>query len=211
MLYTILCNIKPFLELFYFLSGIAIAICAIIALKQLKISKDAMKINAKRDSLKFTAEQCDNYIKNIHPLHIELNAQIEKYNVKLFEGWKVEIINDSIIFTNENNTVKNDAQPVAEIITNTLDAMEAFSNYFIFELADEEMAYSSVSSSFIAVVEKLMPVIFHFIKLGYYRNTVQLFALWKSRNDRHLLLINKEKLDEELSQLPNKCIVPIGA
>ena len=123
MLTFILCKIKPFFELIYFASGVIIAITAIKALGQLKLTKKTLSTNSERDALRITAEQCDNYLKNIIPLQIELNEQIEKNNVKFFDNWKIEINKgDLIVFHDPPTIVNNDCQPVIDIVTNTLDA-----------------------------------------------------------------------------------------
>lgn len=210
MLNYIFCNIKAILEILYLIGGIFISVTVFIAFWQLKLTKETLVINSKRDAFRITAEQCENYLKNIVPLHLELNSQIEKNNVKCFDYWKVEIINNAISISHDPPIVNNDSQPVIDIIITTLDAMEAFSNYFIFGIADEEKAYRSVGSSYIAIIEKLMPVIMKFTEMGHYRNTVDLFAMWKGKNDKQRLYSDLHELSDKLSQIPNNYIQPIG-
>jgi hypothetical protein len=201
------CNI---FELLYFISGVVIAITAIVALRQLKITKETLTTNSQRDAIRITAEQCENYLKNINPLHLELNEQIEKNNIKCFDGWKVEIIHNTINIFHPSENVKNDAQPVIDLIFNILDTTEAFSNYFIFGLADQEKAYRTIGYSYIANIEKLMPILNCIDNSGYYRSTIDLFAMWKNEYEKNVLYQKKNEIDEELSVKPVNYIKPIG-
>ena len=197
-------------ELLYFISGIVIAGTAIVALRQLTLAKRELSVNSQRDALRITAEQCENYLKNIVPLHLELNEQIEKNNIKCFDGWKVEIIHNTISIQHSSENVNNDVQPVINLIFNILDATEAFSNYFIFGLADEEKAYRTIGYAYIGNTEKLMPILLCIDNSGYYRSTIDLFAMWKNNYEKDVLNQNKNEIDDRLSLKPNNYIKPIG-
>jgi len=47
---------------------VVIAIAAIIALKQIHILKQTLRIQSKRDALKLTSDQCSKYMSDIIPL-----------------------------------------------------------------------------------------------------------------------------------------------
>jgi len=197
-------------ELLYFISGVVIAVTAIVALRQLKITKETLTTNSRRDALRITAEQCENYLKNINPLHLELSEEIEKNNIKCFDGWKVEIIYNTINIVHPSENVENDAQPVVNLIFTILDATEAFSNYFIFGLADQEKAYRTIGHLYIANIEKLMPILLRIDNSGYYRSTIDLFAMWKNEYEKNVLNQKKNEVDEKLSVKPVNYIKPVG-
>ena len=67
-----------YLEAAYFISGIVVAICAIIALYQIRLAKASLQIQSKRDSLKLTAAQCSDYSERIIKLQNNLFEKREK-------------------------------------------------------------------------------------------------------------------------------------
>jgi hypothetical protein len=71
------------LELLYYISGIVIAGAAVFGLRQLKIgldqitiSKEVARANARRESIRYAAEQCRYYAENVVPSSKQF---IEKY------------------------------------------------------------------------------------------------------------------------------------
>ena len=203
----LICQIRPIIEFLYFVGGIGLCVMALIAYR---FTKKTLSINSKRDSIKVAVEQNEYYLKNIVPLHLKLNKIIEENNIQYFNGWNVIIKSGNIIVENNGIIKKDNLEVIADCCIDTLDAMEAFSVYFISGLADEEVAYSSVSSSYIAVIEKLLPLFKEFIKCGHYRNILKLFWLWKSRNNYNILLSKQEENSIEIEETLNKIIIPIG-
>lgn len=66
------------LEIFYFLSCIGLFVIGIIMLKQLTISKEATKLNAKRESLKLANDQIKFYLTEVVKLQDILDNEIKK-------------------------------------------------------------------------------------------------------------------------------------
>src|SRR5580700_3378773 len=75
---------RSVLELLYYLSGIAIAVAAFWGLKQLTISKQIARENAKREAYKLAADECRYYAKEIVPLKAALRDSITSKNLRSF-------------------------------------------------------------------------------------------------------------------------------
>ena len=91
--------------------------------------------------------------------------------------------------------------------------MDAFSVYFIKEVADEEIAFSSVGRTFTKSVENL------YFDLAScresndsksFQNLVELYTLWKNRLSKEKLKNDKIELSEQLKAIESISIKPIG-
>jgi len=204
--------IRPFAEFLYFISGLGLLITAIYALKQLNLTKKSMSIQAKRDSLRITSEQCEKYLNHIICLKNKFDEQVKQNNIAFFNGWNVSFNNNSIIAKHDGPVDDRNLDIIAPSFLNVLNAMEAFSSYFVSNLADENVAYFTVGTTFIKSIENLIPL-FCFYKLqndGYFKNIINLYILWKKRNKLIELEKNKKIIDNELKNTKYEFNIPIG-
>jgi hypothetical protein len=203
-------EIRPFLEVLYFIAGIVVAYAAVFALKQLSILKRTLQVQSKRDALKITSEQCNDYLSRIIELENEFDRKIIEHDVKYFDGWKVTVKNNSISVDRES--VPN-MQGLAEISKElmVLNSMESFSSFFVSNVADEKVAYDIVGISFLNFNRTLMPLITHFRKYGHYKNLSKLFVKWEMRKINEVLQKEKLDLDKKLKQTSFQADVPLGA
>ncbi len=63
---------RGYLEIAYFIAGIIVAVAALIALYQIKIAKNTLTTQSKRDALSLTASQCNYYNTTIIKLQDKL-------------------------------------------------------------------------------------------------------------------------------------------
>lgn len=161
--------IIPYLEGLNFISGIVIAVAAVIALRQLKLAKLSMNIQSKRDALKLTAQECANYYERIVPMQNDLDQAIEKFNLNLISNWQIFITKEAIEVTVGDVDDSDKADPYFQKITDLLNAMEAFSSFFISGVADENVAYNAVGANFIDVMGDYIGWAVFCNKEGYYK------------------------------------------
>ena len=152
--------IRPFTEVLYFVSGLGLLITAIYALRQLNLTKKSMSVQAQRDSLRITSEQCDKYLNHIIGLQNILFEQIKQNNIDFLKGWNIDITNNSIQVKHNGPINDRNLDKIFTYLLDVLNAMEAFSSYFVYGLADEKLAYLTVGSTFLNTTEDLIPLFF---------------------------------------------------
>ncbi|EPC4056230.1 TPA: hypothetical protein NJ084_004494 [Vibrio parahaemolyticus] len=205
-----LSSVRPYLETLYFIAGIVVAFAAIYALKQISILKMTLQVQSKRDALKITSEQCELYFNQIIPLQDSFYNNLEKHSIKYFEGWSVDIENDSISVSRQSQPKMENFEKIIGSLS-VLNALESFSAFFVSKVADERVAYDTVGTNFLGFTKNLMPWIIGCRKDGHFKNLTQLFVLWETRRLHLELLQEKRDLNKKLRNTQMKITVPIGA
>jgi ADP-heptose:LPS heptosyltransferase len=141
----------------YFFSGVGILVTVIYALKQLRIARESIAIQSKRDSLRITSEQCENYLRNIIDLQNNHrsrklcrklkvpNAHFPKLNVKkwLLVNLKINKLPD--IHVVDRYFMATKILPVS--VENDNQGLD----FFIDEKDYEKMNSYNIPQSFVAI------------------------------------------------------------
>lgn len=208
---------KSIVENLYLLSGPLIFLIGIIGLVQLKLTKKAIIISSQRSSAQLAAEQVEMYNNNIIPMQDNLFIERSKEKVSKISYKQGEFNRKSIYALLGEDTAKKYSFESGRLKTaipflRVINAMEAFSIYFIKGVADEEIAFSSVGQTFCDTIKSL-----HFdiaiVKTdedAAFQNTIELYKLWSSRIEKNNLFNKKEQLTNELNKIFDKKIPPIG-
>jgi len=203
-------NIRPYLEIAYFLSGVVLSITAIYALKQLRLSKQISSSVSLRDSLKITSEQCKYYLKDIINLQNKLDEFIKQNNISYLKNWIVNITNKSIKISHKGKPNFKELEKIAPYCLEILNAMEAFSTYFTSDLADEKTAFFTVGQTFIYSTELYLPVFSNLNEQNYYLNITKLYLKWKDRAENLKLIKQKDEIEKKLKNAGTTFSLPIG-
>lgn len=206
---------RNYLEIAYFISGIVIAITALIALYQIKIAKNTLTVQSKRDALSLTANQCSHYASMIIELQNKLYEKRVSEKCTFFDSsyWEVNTDGKSIIVRNVLNGAPSldEVDLVSKELLVVVNAMESFAIYFTSNVADESVAYKSVGKTFISTAETYMPWIILCYKTdGYFSNIVELYVIWKNRKKQEELKTKMQYLKNELDKSILKPEKPIG-
>lgn len=197
-------NFRNLLEIIYFIVSPLLLIVTVIGLKQIKIAKDAIKINSKRESLTLAAEQCKYYYQHIIPLQNNLDNQMQMAGIKNLGDAEVKLDSDgkNISYKYKINKQLHDYKSKFLIteVTDVLNVMEGFCIFFTAKAADESIAFSSVGSTFISSVEEFLPIICLAQKSRYYQNILMLYIKWRDRSEKLDALIRKNEAEVKLSQ-----------
>lgn len=200
------------LETLYFLSGPALAFFAWRALEQIKVMKtqtlqqrDHAKSEAKRDELKITLEQIHNYKENILQLENQLEEKTKEIGFEFLEDIKIEIEENTIrIMPPQDGIPKEEFSKVLDVVvefTQTFNAIEAFSVFFISGIADDKFAFPYISKSYCNFVKRYLPIL-ALINDGYaYNATIGLFYIWESKLQKIDLQKNKDELDQKINKM----------
>jgi hypothetical protein len=202
--------IRPYLEILYFVSAIVLAIVAIVALKQLSISKNTLTTQSKRDALKLTASECTRYLDQIIPLANDLEIAVKKYDVKYFNGWEVAVDRNNVTVTRKQPLDLQNFDKLVSTLVPLCNSLEGFATFFVSGVADEYLAYHTVGTTFLGTMDTLIPWVAGCQKDGYYKNLFHLYAKWKMRKQEALLRQKKESLEKQLNQMGDKRSYPLG-
>lgn len=203
--------IGPYLEVVYFLAGIVIAVAAVIALKQLQIAKLSLKTQSMRDALKLTVQECSNYFERIIPMQDALDQILAKDNIELMPNSHVSIKREMIEIKLGDIDDSDELDPHFDKLRDVLNAMEGFSTFFMSGVADEKVAYDAVGSSYIDFLKDYIGWAVFCNKEGYYKNLIDLYILWYSRNKRESLMSKRKSIRDELENLPEVISYVVGA
>ena len=210
---------RDYLEILYFLSCPALVVIAYIALAQIKLAKNqievqrnANRVSAKRDALRLTSEQIKEYGTTIIPIINTLDKKIKDGNIEFFKKSEVVIGDDNF----KVNPCSDDAEieKLKNIIPeflNVMNALEGFSVFFVSGVADEKLAYRSLSTTFCNSVKNFLPLI---VILSSDSNsfsiTMKLFSIWNNRLDSEAIEQQMQGLEKKLRSKKEKTIRIIG-
>lgn len=208
----LLSYIKEWIEYLYYMSGIGMLITIFIGLRQLKLVKADIKVKNQRaaaeKTMDFLAWFSEKFVKKYSNRMREINR--EKYDEKLSNFNYNEYVKKNYIL-NENE-ISDEAGRYIQILgrnegVDTLNELEYMSFAFVQGVADEEIAFNSLSNLFCEAVEQ------HYILLMYYRsireqqnlysNVTELYEIWNTRiqNDKKDLSI--KQLNEQVVEISN--------
>ena len=206
---------KSLLENLYYLSGILILISIIIGLIQLSIAKKTLKINSERDAATLAAKQIEIYMTRVIPLHnkiflYEIKEKIERPEISLGEFDTDTLVNK--MGKEEYIRISKERIKLTSLTLATLNSMEAFSVYFIKEVADEEIAFSSVGQTFTQSVESLYFDIASCRnkESKSFQNLIKLYGIWKNKISKEKLENDKIDLSKQLDAIESVSIKPLG-
>lgn len=210
---------KEILEVIYFISGPALVVIVYLGLSQIKVAREqveaqrkATRINAKRDALKITSEQIMKYGSEVIPLQNVFNEKVKSEEIKFFTDSKVKITGREIQVKPcaDDNEVKKLKSLIYEF-TSVMNAMEGFSVFFTSGVADEKVAFRSLSSTYCYFVKELLPLLV-LVEAGNKRftATMQLFHIWYSRLESENLEKQKEELERKIKSNKTQTIEIIG-
>lgn len=206
---------KSLLENLYYLSGILILISIVIGLFQLSIAKKTLNINSQREAASLAVKQIDIYMTQIIPLqnqlyHIEQEKKIGKIKIDIGE-FNSQYVMKKMGKEEFLKAVSKRMDILGEIVA-VLNIMEAFSVYFIKEVADEEIAFSSVGTTFIHSVENLYfdIAVLNIDKADSFQNLIKLYDIWSKKKQLNNLQKAKIILADQMAKIKPTKIKPIG-
>jgi hypothetical protein len=180
---------RAILELLYFASGIVIAIAAVWALTQIRLTKQIAKSNARRESVKLAADLCKYFAESVVPIWAKANDEYKTQQLKYLtvsppEGQPAFVIKDGEIVSHHFN-VKQLPQDLAKhnLAVTYLNTLEAFAIPFAEGVADEDIGYRETARPFCQGAQLYMPAIFQLRvqNAGRFESIVKLNSAWTNR------------------------------
>ncbi len=180
---------RAILELVYFVSGIIIAVAAVLALSQIRLTKQIARANSRRESVKLAADLCKYFADPVVPLWGKADDDCAKAGVKCLTvtavpGQPTFLIKDGEIVNHQFNLRQLiDDSPKLNSAVTYLNALEAFAIPFAAGVADEDIGYRETARPFLQGVQTYMPVIYHLriTNRGRFESIIRLYATWSKR------------------------------
>ncbi len=216
------------------LSAIAesiIAVCAVVALWQIKIAKEDIRTRSKREAVSLAINQVEYFrsevIKNFNQIIIEFGNLSPTKESHLFNS-KLNLEDFTLEEINKNKHVDkfiNKFKYISSIdffnrLLDIANEIEYFSLAFTSKAADENVAFNPTADIFCQFIEEHYEIYCNFRKEGNYRSyasTISLYKIWKSRIMKNRLDFKKEVYSNELREDLNKInkenlksILPLG-
>lgn len=192
-------TIHDILELLYFGAGIGIAIFAGLGLRQIKIASDQLRLtkeiveaNKKRESVKLAAEQCRYYAEAVVPANSKLGAECHRVQTHAFDPQK-QTHRPQPLFTVLDGEIKQvnwdlailqaDWMKIGDLTVEFLNKAECFAIPFAAGVADDSIGYQETAAAFCAQVNALLPAIWHLKQTQNvnYKSILTLFGIWNNR------------------------------
>lgn len=196
-------TVRDVLELVYFVSGgPLLAIIAAIGLQQLRIAKNSAKMNAKRDAYRLAAERVDFYLREVIPALNKLDIKIAELKIEsISKSTSFEISGGEIsIKINRDPNLAKALLDLGNGATDAFNKLEAFSVPFVSGLADGDVAYNSVGTTFMYSVERNLWML-AICGDAYYKSVSSLFCLWYLKKSSSALLQEKEELEKKMAKI----------
>lgn len=202
-------NIKPYLEALNLLSGIVVAIAAIIALRQIRLMKSDMLARSERAAKEKALEAAFEYARVSDLLINSLSSfpdevpqsydgPIGDFSIKSIPKEKVEIAEERYAL---------------QVVTHPLNLLDGIAASFITGVADEKTSFPIFGGAFCAAIASQYDVIcvarakFSYNPLS---NLVSLYQIWSARLSKIDLEKAKENLERQIENLPDKEIPPLS-
>lgn len=207
---------KSIVENVYYLSGILILISIVVGIIQLILTKKALVVTSKREAANLAAKKVDDYVMRIIPL---IDKLFYKENELKMEKPKVELskFNQSTLKKEIGETeyikIFKERLKVMSYVLAILNALEAFSVYFVKNVADEEIAYSCIGITFVHTVDSLCFDVCACIKDDddmSFQNMIKLYEIWSNRIKKEKLRKDHQAVLSQLQRIPDVVLKPIG-
>lgn len=221
VLYLVSQMLPGFVEWLAGISPILIVIIAAIALKQISIAKDDIKIRSTREAVTLTVDQMRFYAEVVVPEMIKYvtnfnKLSISKTNYQLNNYFFEEIKLDPQKlkqFSELHKLLITNLDLDTELVS-IANRLESIAFAFMSGAADETGAFPSLSRTFCRFVEENW---FHYCnhrrqdRINIYDNTIKLYGIWSNRIKQFDLSVKSKDITKELGELDTKKVIPLGS
>ena len=220
-------TLRTILEIIYFISAPILVFLGVKGLRQIKIGSEQLRqtkvisnLQARRDAAKLAAQQCEIFSQIITNEFNTWMEYIESKNVPLFlkgaieEKVTTQAGSKTASFKLINGKFIDYRQEICEAFPYGMplaNKLEAFAVYMVKGVADEAVTFAPCSDIFCKAVRSLLPLLLiEHDANGTFDNTLSLYLIWNERRNKLKILLEKNKLEEQLKQMTDIKVMPIG-
>jgi len=204
-------ELRQWLELAYFISGVALAFIAVLGLQQIKIMKKDMIIRAERAAKEKAIEYSTRYLTVYCNICSSFFKEYRENKLIPYAGPITEFNFTSFPKEHLDNASKR--YKLSSWLP-ALNELEAIASAFITGVADERTGFNIIGRTYCQAVVHDYDII-SLSRDGkscdYYQSIVDLYKIWSPRLDKAELEAARQKMDDRISCIPDKCIPPIGS
>lgn len=214
-------EIRNWLEVIYFASGIILMILAGLGLRQLHLAKEQIettkkifKTQSKRAAIEAAIIECKNFSESIVQTSIALDKYCEDNSITYFEDTLFIKTEDgfSIDPTKINPDDVSKLSNASDIINKFVNGLEGFALFFLSGVADEKIAFHVNAKTYLMLAEqafKLFPI--GDIEEDDLEPVKTLYFMWHKKYEAKKLKIEHTKISKKLQNYKEHTINPIGA
>ena len=213
-------QVRDWLEILYFLSGVIVMILVALGLWQLKIAKeqlettkDIFQTQCKRAAVESAVIECRKFSETCVQSSLALRKYCNDNEIKYFEqvtfeetekGFKVGMKK----VEKEGALKLVDAEP---ILNEFINGLEAYALFFLSGVADEKIAFHSNGATFVTLCETAFKV-FPIAKVSDEdaKPIKALYFMWREKLQANKLKIEERNLKEKLQGYEEKSLRAIG-
>ncbi len=213
-------QVRDWLEILYFLSGVIVMILVALGLWQLKIAKeqlettkDIFQTQCQRAAVESAVIECRKFSETCVQSSLALRKYCNDNKIKYFEqvtfeetekGFKVDMKK----VEKEGVLKLVDAEP---ILNEFINGLEAYALFFLSGVADEKIAFHSNGATFVELCETAFKV-FPIAKVSDEdaKPIKALYFMWREKLQANKLKIEQRNLKEKLQGYEEKSLRAIG-
>jgi hypothetical protein len=202
--------LRDTLEVINFGATPVLAFLAYKGLKQIKVTRDIARMQARRESFRLATEKCELFAKEIIPLWSEFEkfATQKKLSEKVVITEKPESI--SVEFKGGGKWFE-ELGKCGNTPWQLANSLEGWAMWFTCKIADEGIAFRPCGVAFCGAVYSLIPLLVNSNqKDKLFTHTLQLYTTWRNRIDLEKNLAKQQQLEKERKTLKVENIKPIG-
>ncbi|MFQ2213991.1 hypothetical protein [Aeromonas dhakensis] len=224
---TLFSEIRSWLEVLYFASGLVVMVLIGLGLRQLKLakdqislaknqietSKDIFKTQSKRAAVEAAVVECRRFAETIVQDSIALDKYCTLHGISYFDDVTLTKTENGFQI-NAKNVKKEDIDKMVgseEILNRYMNGLEAYALFFLSGVADENIAFHSNAKTFIKFAEKAFKLIpCCEIEDDDMEPIKALYFMWSSKYEAKQLKIKKKEIEKKLSEHKETTIKSIG-
>lgn len=202
-------SIKPYLEALYYLSGIVVAVAALLALKQIRLMKYDILARSDRAAKEKSIEVAFEFAK----LQDEFQNQLVYLDKSLHHSYTGPIGD----FTPESIPAEYRERAVSRYASGAfikpLNILNGIAATFISGVADEKTAFPIFGRAFCGTIALYYDVISIARKptaQPTYTNCFKLYQIWSARISKEDLELARRNLERQIESIPNIDITPLS-
>src|SRR6185437_7555053 len=182
-------NVLRYLEAAYYVSGVGLLIVAVLALRQIGVARNTLKVlkrdivlRSQREAAALAAQQCEKYVEFFPKLN-ELKAAMKAIGLTPAKTrdhrFNLEFDVAEVKTTEARAWLKTLGEHLG-LALDVLNKIDSIAIYFAKGVANEEIAFASIGESFCTQVEELYFLILHVHEFypSSYESVIQLYKVW---------------------------------
>jgi|SRR5947209_153083 len=202
-------NMRPYLEALYFLSGIAVALAAFLALKQIRLMKRDIVSRSERAAKEKAIEAAFEFAK-LHDVFQGRLVYLDEPLHNTYTGPVGDFTPDSIPTELKERAKLRQSSGAFIQPLNLLNGIAAM---FVSGVADEKTAFPIFGRAFCGTVSLYYDVISMARKSQPhtpYSNCVELYQIWSARLSKEELELARRNLEKQIENISDKEIPPLS-